>query len=146
LKKRVKLKARYDGSSQRIGDFAEYLVACDLISKGYRIHMASPGSFYDIILDDNGRLYRIQVKGSLKPKKLNCYKFNNRAKKVANYDLVAYVAIDQKKIAYEVARLVGERHISIDRFESMTLKLAIETLDRQTFEITEHGEIDQTEV
>lgn len=119
----------YSGSCQRIGDYAEYLVACDLIAQGYRIHMASPGSHYDIILDDNGRLYRIQVKGSLKPKRENSYKFNIHAKKKhTHYDIIALVAIDKKLIAYDLPPPFNEKYLSIGRFEALTAGKAIEKI------------------
>ena len=100
--------------------------------------MASPGSHYDIILDYNGRLYRVQVKGSLRPKKYNCYKFNLLAnKKHANFDLVAYVAIDQRSICYEAKALVNHRHISITRFKDMTAAKALEDLHLKEIANTE---------
>ncbi len=118
---------KYDISPLRIGDLAEHLVACDLIAQGYRVHMTSAGSYYDIILDDKGRLYRLQVKGSMKPKVPPYqYKFNVLANSThTNFDLIAYVAIDQKMIAYEVVTKVNQRYISIKSFESMAITKAI---------------------
>ena len=117
---------KYDTSPQRVGDFAEYFVACDLISQGYRVHFASAGAYFDIILDDKGKLYRVQVKGSMKPKDHNMYKYNVLANLGhTNFDLVAYVAIDKKMVAYEVVPSVNHRYISITRFESMTIARAI---------------------
>lgn len=131
--KDVKLAQRYALGTQRIGDFAEYLVACDLVGQGYRVHMASPGSFYDLILDDNGRLYRVQVKSTLKPKRFNTYKYNINVKsKHSHFDIAAYVAADVKAVCYEVAPSVNTRKISITRFESMTIEKALADLSDAT--------------
>ena len=129
---------RYSGSPQRIGDLAEYLVACDLIGQGYRIHMASPGSHYDIILDYNGRLYRVQVKGSLKPKKAKSYRFHVRGtSKHKNFDLLAYVAIDEKSIAYELTTSVNQRILSLKHFKDMTIAKALTRLSLKEIANTE---------
>ena len=108
--------------------------------------MASPGSFYDLILDDNGKLFRVQVKGSMKFKKGNCYKFNLHAKRKHSYfDLVAYVAIDKRLIAYEQASQVNERHISITRFESMTIAKAIADFNASKEILTELHDTEASE-
>ncbi len=101
------------------------------MSQGYRVHLASGGSYYDIILDDKGKLYRLQVKGSMKPRQPpNCYSFKVLKDKThANFDLIAYVALDRKLVAYELVPKVNERYLSIRKFEFMTIGLAIEAFN-----------------
>jgi hypothetical protein len=91
------------------------------------VHFASAGAYFDIILDDKGKLYRVQVKGSMKPRQPpNSYSFKVLKDKThANFDLIAYVALDRKLVAYELVPKVKERYVSIRKFEFMTIGLAI---------------------
>jgi hypothetical protein len=49
-------------ASIEIGKAAEHLVAADLILSGYRASMVEAGLPYDLVLDHDGRIFRVQVK------------------------------------------------------------------------------------
>jgi hypothetical protein len=100
-----------------IGKAAEHLVCADLILSGYRAFLADQGIPYDVVCDIDGRLIRIQVKSTMKPKPVpdrsksgNSYQFHLKhaghgAKRIistTDFDIVALVAIDIRKIAYLV--------------------------------------------
>lgn len=100
----------------RIGTAAEHLVCADLLLAGYRVSVAAAGLPYDLILDDGVRLYRVQVKATLSPKKMQqrptnetpFYHFHIRIagrkgkRKVENsdFDILALVALDIRTVAY----------------------------------------------
>ena len=44
-----------------IGKAAEHLVVADLILSGYRVSMVEAGLPYDLVLDHDGRIFRVQV-------------------------------------------------------------------------------------
>lgn len=98
-----------------IGKAGEYLVCADLISKGFIAYLSGDGLHYDVIVDFNGKLIKIQVKATRTIKPIpqiknysKAYIFNVRrmgkgGKKYYNkndVDIFALVALDIKKIAY----------------------------------------------
>ena len=103
------------GRELEIGKAAEYLVCADLILKGYRAFLTDQGLPYDIVLDHNNKFYRIQVKGTMRPRPVPdrpgsaySYFFNTRRAgkrgtrtiKDSTFDILALVALDIKVIAY----------------------------------------------
>lgn len=98
-----------------VGKAAEHLVAADLILAGYRAFLSDQGLPYDVVIDDGGYMYRVQVKStrSLKPVPQRVahtpgYLFHTRRAgkggrrryKGHEFDLVALVALDIRVIAY----------------------------------------------
>ena len=51
-----------------VGKAAEHLVCADLIMSGYRAFLSDQGLPYDILVDVDGALLRVQVKSTRKPK------------------------------------------------------------------------------
>ncbi len=105
----------HDLSDLELGRAAEHLVVADLILSGYRAHLTEQGLPYDVVFDDGGRLYRVQVKASREPRSLpqrgaigTGYLFNvRRAGKGGRrqygdneFDLIALVGMDIRVIAY----------------------------------------------
>jgi hypothetical protein len=107
-----------------VGKAAEHLVCYDLIMQGYKAYLSDQGLSYDVVLDNCGKLYRIQVKSTLKTKNINsqgrnqriAYNFavrrrgNNGNERLGNKDadIIAVVAHDIKVIAYFPIDLVGQ--------------------------------------
>lgn len=102
-------------SDLQAGKVGEYLVCADLILKGYTAFLSEQGLSYDVVLDIDGRLLRIQVKSTREPKSVPqrkdytpAYLFNIRrmgAKGRGSYssddvDIFALVALDRKIIGY----------------------------------------------
>ena len=53
-----------------IGKAAEHLVVADLILSGYRAYLTEQGLPYDVVIDYEGRLYRVQVKATRYAKRM----------------------------------------------------------------------------
>lgn len=104
-----------------IGRAAEHLVVADLILQGVRAFLTDQGQPYDVIADVDGRLIRIQVKSTLKPKNVNsqgrnpriAYSWNVRRRgkggageRLSDFhcDVVALVALDIRRVAYLAVR------------------------------------------
>ncbi len=100
-----------------IGKAAEHLVAADLIIRGYRCYLSDQGLPYDLCVDVDGRILRVQVKGTMRPVNINRagvstkmgYQFNVRKRgrdgkgfrlNESMCDIVALVAIDARQIFY----------------------------------------------
>ena len=95
----------------QIGKAGEHLVCCDLILQGYSAFLADQGLPFDILIEKNGELKKIQVKATTKlityGKSKNIYRFGlrrgrlgkSRLKEV-DCDYYAFVALDIKEIAY----------------------------------------------
>lgn len=97
------------------GTAAEHLVAADLLLKGYNAFLADQCCAYDIAVDIQGKLVRLQVKATRYPKPIPkkpnarpAYMWHVRrsGKKGARvyeadaFDMLALVALDIQKIAY----------------------------------------------
>ena len=102
-------------SDLALGLAAEHLVCADLLLNGYNAYVTSQNSPYDIALDYNKTVVRIQVKSTSNirkvPQRVNdmpAYLWNVRraGKKgirrygVTEFDILALVAVDIKTIAY----------------------------------------------
>lgn len=98
-----------------VGKAAEHLVCADLILSGHRAFLTDQGLPYDVVFDRDGRLLRLQVKSTLRPRAVpgrpgsgNNYAFNIRRagkggrRKIGNgvFDMIALVALDIRVIAY----------------------------------------------
>lgn len=98
-----------------VGKTAEHLVCADLIMSGYRAFLSDQGLPYDILVDIEGTLLRVQVKSTRKPKNhgsstrsMPGYFFHlRRAGKGGRrrypenaFDLYALVALDRQAVAY----------------------------------------------
>jgi hypothetical protein len=97
------------------GVAGEHLVCADLLMLGYRAFLADQNCPYDVAVDIGGRLIRVQVKSTRKAKALPqrvghfpAYMWNVRragkggARVYADgeFDLLACVALDVRKVAY----------------------------------------------
>ncbi|RVO41345.1 hypothetical protein CN093_08765 [Sinorhizobium meliloti] len=114
------MEAANDNVSARaleIGKAGEHLVCADLILQGYRAFLSDQGLPYDVLIDHDGRLYRVQVKSSLKPKNANArgrspnlvYVFYARRRgrdgfgerlTAEHCDIIACVGLDTRVVAY----------------------------------------------
>lgn len=111
-------------SALELGKAAEHLVVADLILGGYRAFLTDQGLPYDVVVDLQGRLVRIQVKACCFSKNINAkgrnpriaYSWSVRQRGKGGYgprlsnsmcDLVALVALDIKAIAYLPIELCG---------------------------------------
>ena len=106
----------------RIGMAAAHIVCSDLLMAGYTASLAAEGASYDVVLDVEGRVFRVQVKGTSAPTRrrsrqsaLAAYQFmtthghrpdaNRKAARIKRYDresadMLALVAIDARHVAY----------------------------------------------
>ena len=100
----------------QVGKAGEYLVCADLIMRGYTAYPSEQGLPYDVVLDINGALYKVQVKATRTHKEtpqrktsIPIYQFNigrnGKGGKRSFYDdgainLFAVVALDQGHIGY----------------------------------------------
>lgn len=113
------MEAANDNVSARaleIGKAGEHLVCADLILQGYRAFLSDQGLPYDVLVDHEGRLFRVQVKSSLRPRNVSAkgrnerraYSWNVRRRgkegqsRLTNEDcdVVAFVALDTREVAY----------------------------------------------
>lgn len=99
----------------RHGKIGEHLVCVDLLSKGYNAYLVYDRK-YDVLVEVGNKLYKIQVKTTLKPrfayqkskKQKPVYAFNvyrsgyknGNIYKIGDIDLFALVALDSKHISY----------------------------------------------
>lgn len=96
----------------QIGKAAEHLVCADLILQGYCAFLTDQDIPYDIIIENNNKLYKMQVKSCSIPKSYmknrsaEVYTFGLKTGKHGNIriindiDYFAFVAMDIKTIAY----------------------------------------------
>jgi hypothetical protein len=98
-----------------VGTAAEHLVCFDLMLAGYRAFLSNQNCPYDVAVDVNGRLIRIQVKATREtravPQRVGHFpayiwhvrragKGGAHLYKDNDFDLLALVALDARKIAY----------------------------------------------
>ena len=104
-----------DSKEIQIGKAGEYLVCADLIIKGFVAFPSEQGLPYDVLLDTGKKLLKIQVKTTLKPRKVlqrakdslaYIFSIKRAGKKgITRYeedeiDLFALVCLDTMKIGY----------------------------------------------
>lgn len=98
-----------------LGKAAEYLVVADLILQGYRAYLTDQGLPYDVVVDIDGRLLRVQVKATREQRPVpqrvaftpgylfhvrRAGKGGRRNYDDTEFDLLAFVALDVRTIAY----------------------------------------------
>ena len=100
-----------------VGRAAEHLVCADALMRGYNAFQSSQGSPYDLILERDGRLFKVQVKGAQSARNVNsggltprtAYSFAalRRGKSgqgprltSTEADIIACVALDRGVVAY----------------------------------------------
>ena len=103
----------------QIGKAGEHLVCYDLILKGYNAFLSDQGLPFDIVVEKNGVLTKIQVKTTSKlvntQKSQNIYRFGTRRGKgqgtrtrKAEVDFFAFVATDISEIAYlDISQMIA---------------------------------------
>lgn len=99
----------------QIGKAAEHLVVADIILQGYSAFLADAGLPYDVVVDVDGALLRVQVKATMggMPTRPHVYRFGLRAGKgvrrrqSGTADLFAFVALDTKAVAYVPSSVVS---------------------------------------
>lgn len=113
--------------SHIVGHAAEHFVCYDLAKRGFRaVGNMFEGSPYDVVAEHDGRLIKIQVKGTYgtKAKTSNgsatpTYKYCLTEVGVNNVDIIAYVALDVERVLYVDAsqeiKKNGTRWISVRR-------------------------------
>lgn len=97
------------------GTAAEHLVAADLLLKGYNAFLADQCCAYDVAVDIQGKLVRLQVKATRYPKPIpnnpnarpaymwhvrRAGKAGVRTYEAGAFDMLALVALDTQQIAY----------------------------------------------
>jgi hypothetical protein len=96
------------------GCAAEHIACADLLLSGYRAFLADQNCPYDVAVEHDGRLVRLQVKGTRKPRPApsgansESYVFHvRRAGKggrrrygPGEFDVLALVALDIRRVAY----------------------------------------------
>lgn len=102
-------------SELEVGRAGEHLVVADLILKGYKAFLTDQGLPFDVVLENDNNLYKIQVKTTLAPsfvpqrvKRTLKYLFHvkrcgkNGIKKytMSDVDIFALIALDTKEIGY----------------------------------------------
>ncbi len=111
---------------QQIGKAGEHIVCADLILKGYNAFLADAGLPFDVVMEENNALKRIQVKSVSKSadvgitKNVYCFHLRrmfgkNRNNKTTEpldaneIDYIALVALDVRQIAYiPVSKILNE--------------------------------------
>ena len=83
------------------GAIGELLAVVDLMKKGYYANLAGCQFPYDVLVEIDNRIYRVQVKSTASPtlKRKHSYDFKV-SNKVRGNDLVAFVAVDLGVVAY----------------------------------------------
>lgn len=104
-----------DVSDLAAGTAAEHIVCADLLLAGYRAFLADQNCPYDVAVDVDGRLVRIQVKATRCPRSIpqrrehvaaymwhvrRAGKGGRRVYDGSDFDLLALVALDIRRIAY----------------------------------------------
>jgi hypothetical protein len=110
-------KASPDGLSRelQIGKAAEHLACADVMIQGFNAFLSDQGLPYDMLVDIDGTLLRVQVKGTLGPYTLprgdgrgrDAYRFGLRRGigskgriSPRSIDVFAFVALDTRRVAY----------------------------------------------
>ena len=102
-----------DDLRPNIGLVGEYLTAADLVERGCACSFAAAGLPYDLIVEWDGALFRVQVKSNARPQSHGSYRFRGTHAYAAEgwkstgldayegkCDLFAFVALDRRFILY----------------------------------------------
>lgn len=94
-------------SDMGAGAAGEHIACADLILLGHTTCLAAAGLPYDLIVDVEGRLIRIQVKSTREQNIRGIYRWHVYARRggaakarIVGADLVALVALDSRVVAY----------------------------------------------
>ncbi|GAB4351425.1 MAG: hypothetical protein Kow0026_08480 [Oricola sp.] len=103
-------EARPASEALLVGKAGEHLVCADLLMQGFNCSLASQGSPYDLVVEHEAKLLRVQVKSCQAPRNINmtgrneraAYSFRVRDTKDGpdRADIVACVALDIPIVAY----------------------------------------------
>lgn len=107
-----------------LGKAAEHLVCADLMLQGYRAFLSDQGLPYDVVVDIDGRMIRVQVKATCFLREVNATGKNSRMAyswhvrrrgKSGNQrldgdhcEIVALVALDIRVVAYMAIGAIGQ--------------------------------------
>lgn len=100
-----------------VGKAAEHIVCADALMRGYEAFLSGQGAPYDVVIEKDGRLFRVQVKGAQAPRNVNSSGINPRiaysfaalrkgkdgeGPRLTKHeaDIIACVALDTLQIAY----------------------------------------------
>lgn len=96
--------------SSLVGEQAEHMVISHFLSLGYPAFQSSAGLSYDVVVEINRKLYKVQVKAvskstSWQSAKKQAYRFKlkdgcHKRYKAHHYDIMALVAIDTGAICF----------------------------------------------
>lgn len=150
----MRSKKSFLSKELQIGKGGEHLVCFDLIKSSHNAFLADQGLPYDVILDVKGKLFKIQVKTTLKPiatQNRLVYSFGLRSSKLGrsvpsfeNIDIVAFVAVDLMKVAYlSKSQIINKRTGVMKRllhFKSSSFGIKI---DRKSKKVTNYLGIEQ---
>lgn len=99
----------------QVGVAGEYLACCDLTIKGFVAYPTQQGLPYDVLLDIDGKLLKVQVKTTTEPRKIQqrsketvAYIFgvkrhgkrNDSVYGLSDVDVFALVCLDTMKVGY----------------------------------------------
>jgi hypothetical protein len=95
----------------QLGKAAEHFVCYDLIYKGYNAFLSDQGLPYDILIDHQSKIYKVQVKSTLRMvtygTRKDVYSFglvngrkNNKTLRFSTVDIMAFFVFDLQKVAY----------------------------------------------
>lgn len=109
-----------------IGRAAEYIVCADLWLHGYRAFLSSPTSPFDVVVESDFGLCRIQVKSTERPNfKNGClqYIFSTNRNSTFDYadtdvDMFAFVDISNRHIAYVAFDPEAKKHRQFALYDS----------------------------
>ena len=102
-------------SELAIGTAGEHIVCADLLMNGHRAFLANQACPYDVAVEVEGRMVRIQVKATRQQRSIpqrethiasylfhvrRCGKGGKRLYQVNDFDMLALVALDINRIAY----------------------------------------------
>ncbi len=135
----------------QIGKAGEYLVCADLILKGYVAFLAEQGLQYDVILDYNDKLYRLQIKSTRYPyltpqRQSDTYSYQFNARRMGkggrksysdtDVDIFALVALDTKQIGYiSVKDAVQSMHFRVREYQGQYYDERLEVRRQEVLEL-----------
>lgn len=134
------------------GKAGEHLVCADLIIKGFNAFLADQGLHFDVVVEKNNKLFRVQVKTvsqiSNYSHAVNTYKFTTRgsnmqkgktgrAKELGECDFYAFVVPSINRIAYmSVKDLVSKNTGKVNQlieFKTRTIKYKKHPLHKKVY-------------
>ncbi len=134
-------------NSLKIGSAGEHLACFDAIMEGFDAHKVSGQRKYDILVEEKGLLFRVQVKTSRYKKGTSKSLTFQLRRRTMNYkekrsedlqygseiDMYAFVSPDYRKVAWMPSITIVNSYkinLSEEHFKKHTLSNALETLKR----------------